>query len=148
MINITSNLTNVLPVKSFRQFVNLFYQKREGMLHTYLYNNTKLISFKEGEVVINSENVTSPNFSRTIARFVSKWTRRIWQVSNSNSNVGQTLYEEDVINQQKEIELMKNDPDIKLILDKYPGATIHSITPIGETVEEQIDRKKPQHLKE
>ncbi len=118
------------------------------MLHTYLYNNAKLISFKEGEVVINSESITTPNFSRSIARFVSKWTGRIWQVSNSNSNVGQTLYEEDLINQQKEIELMKNDPDVRLVLDKYPGATIHSITPIGETVEEQIDRKKPQHLKE
>ena len=74
------------------------------MLHTYLYNNTKLISFEEGKVVINSESVATPNFSRIVARFVSKWTGRIWQVSNSNSNVGQTLYEEDVINQQKEIE--------------------------------------------
>ena len=118
------------------------------MLHTYLYNNTKLISFEEGKVVFNSENVATPNFSRTIARFVSKWTGRIWQVSNSNSNVGQTLYEEDLINQQKEIELMKNDPDIKKILDKYPRATIHSITPIGETVEEQIDKKKSSTLKE
>ena len=118
------------------------------MLHTYLYNNTKLISFKEGEVVINSENVASPNFSRTIARFVSKWTGRIWQVSNSNSNVGQTLYEEDLINQQKEIELMKNDPDVRLILNKYPGATIHSITPIGETGDEKIDNKESKKFKE
>ena len=140
--------SHILQIKSFRQFVELFYQNREGMLHTYLYNNTKLISFKEGKVVINAEKVTNPNFSRTVARFVSKWTGRIWQVSNSTSNVGQTLYEEDVIKQQKEIELMKNDPDIKLILDKYPEATIHSITPIGETGDEKIDNKESKKFKE
>ena len=65
--------------------------------------------------------MTDPQMPRTIARLVSKWTGRIWQVSNSSSNIGQTLYEEDVINHQKEIELMKNDPDVKLILDNYPG---------------------------
>ena len=140
--------STTFPVKSFRQFVDLFYQKREGMLHTYLYNNVKLISFKEGEVVINSESVTSPNFSRTIARYVSKWTGRIWQVSNSSSNIGQTLYEEDVINHQKEIELMKNDPDVKLLLDNYPGVKIHSITNILETTDEKIDKEEYQQLKE
>ena len=35
-----------------------------------------------------------------------------------------------------------------LILDKFPEATIHSITPISETAEEQIDKKEPQELKE
>ena len=33
------NLSGNLTVKSFRHFVDLFYQKREAMLHTYLYNN-------------------------------------------------------------------------------------------------------------
>ena len=33
------NLNNYISIKSFRQFVDLFYQQREGMIHTYLYNN-------------------------------------------------------------------------------------------------------------
>ena len=125
-------------VKSFRHFVDLFYQKREGMLHTYLYNDAKLISFKVGEVVINSKTITDPHFTRTIAKLVSKWTGRIWQVSSSNSNIGQTLFEEDLIEQQKHIEKMKNDPEVKSILDMFPGVKIHSITNIGETTKENI----------
>ena len=125
-------------VKSFRHFVDLFYQKREGMLHTYLYNDAKLISFKVGEVVINSKTIKDPHFTRTIAKLVSKWTGRIWQVSSSNSNIGQTLYEEDLIEQQKHIEKMKNDPEVKSILDMFPGVKIHSITNIGETTKENI----------
>ena len=139
-----SKLSNSIPVKSFREFVDLFYQKREGMLHTYLYNNVKLVSFKEGEIVINSETIADPHFSRTIAKFISKWTGRIWQVSTSSSNIGKTLYEEDLLTQQKEIEIMKNDPQIKRILNKYTGVKIHSITDIQETLNETIVNKDMQ----
>jgi DNA polymerase-3 subunit gamma/tau len=136
-----AKLSNSVLVKSFRQFVDLFYQKKEGMLHTYLYNKVKLVSFKEGEIVINSESIVDPHFCRTIAKYISKWTGRIWQVSTSSSNIGKTLYEEDLLAQQKEIEIMKNDPQIKQILNKYPGVKIHSITDIRETLDETIANK-------
>ena len=128
----------------------MFYQKKEGMLHTYLYNNVKLISFIEGEIVLNIRSIADPNFTRTIAKLVSKWTGRIWQVSSSTSNIGKTLYEEDLINQQKEISKMKNDPEIKNILDTFEGVKIHSITNINETSDENlfIDENKKTKTKE
>ena len=131
------NPSGNLKVKSFRHFVDLFYLKREGMLHTYLYNNCKLVSFKEGEIVINAESIADPHFMRTISKLVSTWTGRIWQVISSTSNIGKTLYEEDLIVQHKEIEKMKNDPEIKIILETFPGVTIHSITNISETTNEK-----------
>ena len=140
--NSSSHLKNVslgnLSVKSYRNFVDLFYQKREGMLHTYLYNNAKLITFKEGEVIINVKTITDPHFTRIIAKLVSTWTGRIWQVSSSSSNIGQTLQEKDLIEQQKQINKMKNNPEVKSILDMFPGIKIHSITNIGETAKENI----------
>ena len=36
---------------------------------------------------------------------------------------------------------MKNDPQIKSILNKYPGVKIHSITDIHETLDETIASK-------
>ena len=103
-----------------------------------LSNNVKLISYKEGELVINSSKITDPNFIRTIAKLVSKWTGRIWQINNSNSNIGKTLYEQDLLDQQKEIEKMKNDPEIKNILDLFPGVVIHAITNIVQTTKEDL----------
>ena len=44
---------------------------------------------------------------------------------------------EDIINQQKEIEIMKKDPEVKDILNKFSGISIHSITPIIETSDEK-----------
>lgn len=142
------NLSGNLTVKSFRHFVDLFYLKREAMLHTYLYNNSKLISFKEGEVVINVKSIADPYFTRTISKLVSTWTGRIWQVISSTSNIGQTLYEEDLIKQHKEIEIMKNDPEIKIILETFPGVTIHSITNIDETTTEKKTTEKVKKQKE
>jgi DNA polymerase III subunit gamma/tau len=109
------------------------------MLHTYLYNNTKVIAFKEGEVEINVNSIADPHFTRTISKLVSKWTDRIWQVYSSTSNIGQTLYEEDLIEQKKEIDRMKEDPEIKEILSLFPDAKIYSITNINNLEED----KKP-----
>ena len=118
------------------------------MLHTYLYNYVKLISFKQGEIIINLDTIKDANFSRTIAKNISKWTGRIWQVSTSSSNIGKTLYEEDLITQQKEIKIMQNDPEIKKILEKYSDVKIHSINNINETFDDNKLNDNVKKLKE
>ena len=133
--SIKSNFS--ITVDSYRNFVDFFYQHKEGMLHTQLYNNVKLISFKVGELTLNTDSIKDPHFNRTVAKLISKWTGRIWQIHTSTSNVGKSLYEEDLINQQKEIEKMKNHPEIKQILEAFPGVSIHSITDITETTDEK-----------
>ena len=147
-ITIKEKNTTSIPIKDFRSFVDLFYQKKEAMLHTYLYNNVKIISFKEGEVIISEDSVKDSYFTRNIAKLISKWTGRIWTISTSNSNIGKTLFEEDVLIQQKEISKMKNDPEIKEILENYSDAKIHSITDIGETTDEKNIIEKNKKLEE
>ncbi len=149
-LNSKSKLSNNndINIKSFRHFVDLFYQKREAILHTQLYNSVKLISFKEGEVIINCERISNVKFPRNIAKLISKWTGRIWLVNTSSNNTGKTLQEEDIINEQKEIELMKNDPEIKLILETFSNSKIHSITNIAETKMEKSINKKEKMIKE
>ena len=123
---------NYLEVINFRQFVELFFKNREGILHTKLYNEVKLISFKQGEVVLNTESINDKSFNRSVAKLISTWTGRIWQVQSSSSNLGKSLYEEDILNQQKEIELMKNNIEVKKILNEFPESKIHSITELAE----------------
>ena len=133
----STNIKGIISVKSYRHFVELFYKNKEAILHTNLYNNVKLISFKEGEIEINSSSISDKHFNRTIAKLISKWTGRIWQVSSSTSNLGQSLYEEDLIQEQKEIDQMKDDTEVKNLLDSFPGIKIHSITNIKETISEE-----------
>ena len=146
---IKKNINNTeIKITNFRQFVDFFYMKREALLHTQLYNSVKLISFKEGEVTINASSLRDPHFNRNIAKLISKWTGRIWQIHSSDSNVGSSLSEEDLVNQQNEIKVMKNHPEIKKILETLPGLSIHSITDITDTVDESIDKTEIERQKE
>ena len=144
----STNIKGIISVKSYRHFVELFYKNKEAILHTNLYNNVKLISFKEGEIEINSSSISDKHFNRTIAKLISKWTGRIWQVSSSTSNLGQSLYEEDLIQEQKEIDQMKDDQEVKKLLDSFPGIKIHSITNIKETIAEENETIQTNSKKE
>jgi len=140
--------SSLIKISNFRQFVDFFYNKKEALLHTQLYNSVKLISFKEGEIVINTSLITDQHFNRNVAKLISKWTGRIWQIHSSDSNIGSSLSEEDVVNQQNEIKTMKNHPKVKKILEAFPGLSIHSITDITETVDETIDKFNSENKKE
>ena len=139
---------SLISINSFRSFVDFFYMKREALLHTQLYNSVKLISFKEGEVIINTTAIKDQHFNRNVAKLISKWTGRIWQINSSDSNIGSSLSDEDVINQQNEIKIMKNHPQVKKILEALPGLSIHSITDITETVDETTDENDSEKKKE
>ena len=102
--NLNTKSHNNITVTSFRQFVDIFFKNREAFLHTKLYNDVKLISFKEGEIILNTNNISDQSFIRNISKLISKWTGRIWNISSSTSNLGKSLKEEDIIIQQKEIE--------------------------------------------
>ncbi len=102
-----------------------------------MYNTVKLISFEEGKITLNVDLIKDPNFNRQVAKLVSRWTGRIWQIHSSNSNIGKSLHEEDLINQQKDIEKIKNHPKIKEILSTFADVNIHSISNIDETNDEK-----------
>ena len=126
----------------------MFFKHREGLLHTKLYNDVKLVSFKEGEVTLNTSKINDTGFNRTVAKLISKWTGRIWQVHASTSNLGKSLHDEDIINQQKEIEIMKNHPEVKKILKEFPESKIHAITELGEINDDETDINQPKMKKE
>ena len=134
-LNTTTGNT-ILSISSYRAFVDLFFKNREALLHTQLYNSVKLISFKEGEIFLNTSAIKDKHFNRNVSKLISKWTGRIWQIHSSDSNIGSSLSEEDIVNQQNDIKIMKNHPEVKKILDAFPGLSIHSITDITDTVDE------------
>ncbi len=146
-LNETTEST-LVKISNFRQFVDFFYSKKEALLHTQLYNSVKLISFKEGEIVLNNSLIRDQHFNRNVAKLISKWTGRIWQIHSSDSNIGSSLSEEDAVNQQNEIKTMKNHPKVKTILEAFPGLSIHSITDITDTVDETIDEFNLKNTKE
>ena len=117
----------IKSVSNFREFVELFYKNREGLLHTQLYNEVKLISFEVGKIMINVKEIRNSNFTKEITKLISKWTGRIWTINASDSNVGKTLAEEDILLKEKLFNQIENDNDVKKILNYFPGSKIFSI---------------------
>ncbi len=156
ILNFNENKKEILPkenvnikhVQDFRHFVDMFFKNREGLLHTKLYNDVQLVSFKEGAVTLNTSKINDSGFNRTVAKLISKWTGRIWQIHSSSSNLGKSLHDEDIINQQKEIEIMKNHPEVKKILKEFPESKIHAITELGEINDDDTDINQPKMKKE
>ena len=124
--------TPIKQIENYRQFVEMFFINREGLLHSKLYNDVKLIAFKDGELIINISRISDKYFTKNISKLISTWTGRIWQIKTSSSNLGKSLYEEDIINQQKEIELMKDNLLVKKILNAFPLTKIHSISDLTD----------------
>ncbi len=156
VLNFNENKKEILPkenvnikhIQDFRNFVDMFFKNREGLLHTKLYNDVQLVSFKEGEVTLNTSKINDTGFNRAVAKLISKWTGRIWQIHSSTSNLGKSLHDEDIINQQKEIEIMKNHPEVKKILKEFPESKIHAITELGEINYDETDINQPNMKKE
>ncbi|MDA9742645.1 DNA polymerase III subunit gamma/tau [Pelagibacteraceae bacterium] len=156
VLNFNENKKEILPqenvnikhVQNFRHFVDMFFKNREGLLHTKLYNDVQLVFFKEGEVTLNTSKINDTGFNRNVAKLISKWTGRIWQIHSSTSNLGKSLHDEDIINQQKEIEIMKNHPEVKKILKEFPESKIHAITELGEINDDDTDIDQPKMKKE
>ena len=98
--------------------------------------------------ITNPSKINDTTFSRTVAKLISKWTGRIWQIHSSTSNLGKSLHDEDIINQQKEIEIMKNHPEVKKILNEFPESKIHALTDLGEINDEEVDINQPKMKKE
>ena len=156
VLNFNENKKEILPkenvdimhVQDFRHFVDMFFKNREGLLHTKLYNDVKLVSFKDGEITLNISKINDTAFNRNVAKLISKWTGRIWQIHSSTSNLGKSLHDEDIISQQKEIEIMKNHPEVKKILKEFPESKIHAITELGEINDNDADINQPKMKKE
>ncbi len=117
----------IKKASNFREFVELFHKNREGLLHTQLYNEVKLISFEVGKISINVKDIRNSNFTKEITKLISKWTGRIWTINTSDSNVGKTLAEEDILLKEKLFNEIENDNDVKKILNYFPGSKIFSI---------------------
>ena len=128
-----NNLKIKNKINSFRELVELFYKYREPLMYSKLYNQVRLISFEEGKLVINIDDLKEKNFPKQVIKLVSKWTGRIWTISLSDNKTGKTLAEEDIIIKENELEKVKKYPDIKRILDDFPGSKIHSIQIIDES---------------
>jgi DNA polymerase-3 subunit gamma/tau len=113
-----------LRIESFDALVELFKEKKEGILLTHLINDVHLVHFEMGRIEIRPTPRAPSDLPTRIAACLHKWTGSRWLISVSGDLGAPTLKEQA---QAAEAEMKRRaaeHPLVKAVLDAFPGATI------------------------
>ena len=72
-------------LNSFRDVVQLFRQKREGLLEFHLTASARLVRFEAGIIELNTLPTAPPNLANRVGTLLSSWTGRRWVVGISSA---------------------------------------------------------------
>jgi DNA polymerase-3 subunit gamma/tau len=114
-------------IESFDALIELFKEKKEGILLTHLINDIHLVRFEAGRIELRPTAKAPADLPNRLAACLLKWTGARWLVSLSGDLGAPTLKEQA---QAVEAELRRRaaeHPLVKAVLDAFPGATIDAV---------------------
>jgi len=116
-----------LMLASFEQVVSLFAERREPMLHHYLFSETSLVSFQRGKVELNLSPAVPVDFAGKVGKLLSDWAAERWVIVLSQTKGQPTLKEQAEQRFEKKKQDVANEPLVAAILEAFPGAEISKI---------------------
>jgi DNA polymerase-3 subunit gamma/tau len=123
-----------LPVlRSFREVVLLFRQKREGLLEYHLSASARLVRFEPGVIELNPLPTAPPNLANRVGTLLSSWTERRWVVGISSAPGERTLAETDAAERAAAFDAAKLNPTVQALMEAFPGAVIADVRDLGGT---------------
>ena len=117
--------TNVLgEITNFRAMVDLFSQRREGILVKCLMMDVNLISFNQGHVKLRTNKNAVKDLCVRMSKLLLNWTDIKWQISLGDEAGEKTLYQQDKMNKQSDIDNAANEPLVKSVRKYFPTVEI------------------------
>ncbi len=113
-INISNKINN------FRDMVELFGRHREGILVKCLTMDVNLISFSQGHVKLRANKNAIKDLCPKMGKLLLNWTGNKWQISLGDAEGQKTLYEEDQIIKNMDIDNAAEEPLVKSVLINFP----------------------------
>jgi len=113
--------------KSFQDLVALFKRHNEASIAFHLNDNVHSGKFIPGRVTLRLKDQTPDNLIGRMSELLKQWTGQSWLISQTRDRGDDTLYEqEQEAARQLQARLMEN-PLVKALLDRFPGAKISDI---------------------
>jgi DNA polymerase-3 subunit gamma/tau len=113
--------------KSFEAVVDLFREKREGILLTHLTNDVHLVNFEIGRIELRPGPKAPANLPNRIAACLNAWTGSRWLVSVSGDRGAPTLKEQAAATAAEMRRRAAEHPLVKAVLEAFPGALIDEV---------------------
>jgi DNA polymerase III subunit gamma/tau len=134
--------------QSFDELVALAEQKRDLKLKHALTEQVQLVRFRPGHLEINPLGSTPKELGQELMRKLKTWTGRVWIVAVSGEEGAAPLGAQRRAREANEIEQIREHPQVKQVLQRFPGARIATVRPAamddatGDTPEPDGDEFK------
>jgi DNA polymerase-3 subunit gamma/tau len=123
---------------SFREVVELFEAKREGILHGLLWNSVHLLRFEPGVIEMRAPGCPR-DFPARLMDMLGRWTGRRWMVSLSDQPEGEpTLAQQAASAIAGRKARAAGHPLVRRALEVFPGATLERVSGAGEQPAEPV----------
>jgi len=117
----------IAKVEDYKGLVALFAEKREALLHMALRDNSQLVSFEPGKLVINVTPAPARDFTTKVAEMLKKWTGQDWQITLSTEPGERTIGAQEAEHKEKLKQEAAQQPLVASVLDQFPGAKIVNV---------------------
>ena len=120
--------------------VALAEEKRDLKLKHALSEHVRLVRFRVGHVELNPLPAAPKELGQELMRKLRTWTGRVWIVALSGEEGAQPLGAQRREHEAREIERMREHPEVKQVLQRFPDARITAVRPI---VAEEAEHEAP-----
>lgn len=128
-----------LALRNFEELVSLFRERREAVLWSHLYQNTRLVAFETGRLEVNVAQAVPGDFAGRIGKCLQDWTGQRWVVAISAAQGQPSLKERDDATKRERLEEARQHPLVLAVAEQFSGAKVIDFT--------QVERPAPQAIK-
>ena len=115
---------------TFADIVDLFEEKREGVIHSKLVTKVRLVSVAACRLEIMETNEIDNKFAVQVSKLLGEWTGQDWMVSVVDIEGEKTMQQQMLEKQRSMKSVAAQDPLVARIIETFPGATINTISPL------------------
>jgi DNA polymerase-3 subunit gamma/tau len=115
--------------KNFEEVVALAGEKRDLKLKHALSEQVRLVRFRPGHLEINPLDSAPKELGQELMRKLKTWTGLVWIVALSGEEGASPLGVRRRMREAREIELIRDHPEVKEVLQHFPGARIAAVRP-------------------
>jgi DNA polymerase-3 subunit gamma/tau len=110
--------------QTFAEAVELFRRHDRPRLYSWLHDHVRVVQFEPGQIEIERAEQAPPAWHQEVAQCLSQWTGMPWRLRAVDLPGAPTLAELAAAERQARIDALAGDPQIKPILERFPGAKI------------------------
>ena len=115
---------------TFTDIVDLFEKKREGLIHSKLVTQARLLSVTPGRLEMMKTKEIDDKFAAQISKLLGEWTGQDWMVSVVDREGDKTIQEQWLEKERCMKTEAAQDPLVARIIETFPGATIDTVRPL------------------